>query len=47
MSKCESCRHAIFDAVWGEYKCKITKIVMYKTVRRDCSGDFEPKEKGE
>lgn len=26
MSKCESCRHAIFDEVWGEHKCLVRKV---------------------
>ena len=24
---CQTCKNAIFDAQWGEYKCDITKTV--------------------
>lgn len=24
-SRCVDCEHAIFDELWGEYKCKIKK----------------------
>ena len=27
MDKCSECVHAIFDPLWGEYKCEILKTV--------------------
>ena len=25
MDSCKNCTHAIFDEIWGEYKCKVYK----------------------
>ena len=25
MDNCSNCKHALFDEIWGEYKCKIDK----------------------
>jgi hypothetical protein len=30
MLKCKTCANSIFDEIWGEYKCKIHKIRIYK-----------------
>lgn len=27
MDKCSECMHAVFDPLWGEYKCKVLKTV--------------------
>lgn len=29
MANCKNCKHAIFDEVWGDYKCKINYLVIY------------------
>lgn len=26
---CETCKHAIFDEKWGEYKCGVSYLYMY------------------
>lgn len=31
MNTCETCEHAIYDALWGEYKCEITGLTTYST----------------
>lgn len=28
--KCETCKNAIFDPVWGEYKCRVRHQRIYK-----------------
>lgn len=30
MSNCSTCEYAIFDELWGEYKCKIRHRRVYK-----------------
>lgn len=29
MENCKNCEHAVFDDVWGEYKCKATNHRIY------------------
>ena len=29
MDSCKNCANAIFDEVWGEYKCKVRNIRIY------------------
>ena len=47
---CKNCKHAIFDELWGEYKCKICERIVYDT-RLDAWGcehyDKKPVEKTE
>lgn len=31
MVDCKNCKHAIFDELWGEYKCKIKERYIYYT----------------
>lgn len=31
--KCEECQHAVFDETWGEYKCKVRHLRVYKPGR--------------
>lgn len=26
---CKFCRHAVFDRIWGEYKCKLYQRTVY------------------
>lgn len=30
MGKCASCEYAVWDSTWGEYKCKIRSLRVYK-----------------
>lgn len=39
MKYCKNCANAIFDPVWGEFKCSIKQHVMY-TDSVDCD-DYE------
>ena len=32
---CETCKHALFNELWGEYKCKIDKHIIWHDVL-DC-----------
>lgn len=29
MSNCKNCENAVFDPLWGEYKCKVRKTTVY------------------
>ena len=51
MANCTTCENAIFDALWGEYKCSVYKRVSYsadfKTMLVDGCKDYKngtPKE---
>ena len=35
-TNCKSCKNAIFDPNWGEYKCSVLTIRVYGTEREDC-----------
>ena len=26
---CKTCKHSIFDEIWGDYKCKVNHLVIY------------------
>ena len=32
---CKECKHAIFDEIWGEYKCEILKHKIYHPIAVD------------
>ena len=42
---CCTCKEAIFDPQWGEYKCKVCQQIMYM-MSADCTG-YKPLAKGE
>lgn len=47
MAKCGTCANAIFDALWGEYKCSVRERVIFAhEVYKDCEyyKPGEPKE---
>lgn len=29
MENCKTCKNAIFDEIWGDYKCKVNHLVIY------------------
>lgn len=30
MKNCKNCKNAIFVELWGEYKCKVRNVTVYK-----------------
>ena len=44
---CDKCEHALFDKIWGEYKCAILQHMIYR-LEDTCLGKHykkgEPKE---
>ena len=42
---CKNCTHAIFDEVFGEYKCKKLEIHIYDVDKLSC--ESHEKKKGE
>lgn len=37
MSKCETCKNAIFDHIWGEWKCKrLCHTIVEPQIHEDC-----------
>ena len=41
MEKCKTCKHALYDEVWGEYKCRLSRYVRYpKDAMQKCD-DYE------
>ena len=42
---CITCKEAVFDPQWGEYKCKVCQRIMYM-MPSECSG-YKPLTKGE
>lgn len=42
-SRCPDCENAIFDDVWGEYKCKIRKIRINDPNKYSNCKDFKKK----
>lgn len=42
---CKTCKHAIFDERWGEWKCKRLKIVVEPAKYNRCGGYGRDKEK--
>ena len=42
---CKNCKHAIFDETWGEYKCWVSKLRVYRILTsEEC--DWYEKKKG-
>lgn len=37
MSKCSTCENAIFDALWGAYKCSVRQhSILFPDLYEDC-----------
>lgn len=36
MDKCASCEYAVFDEIFGEYKCKVRQMRVYKPSTNMC-----------
>ena len=34
--KCKTCENALFDGLWGDYKCKKTGYYVYGDYPNDC-----------
>lgn len=42
MAHCSECNHSIFNALWGEFRCDITKRTVYNpSVQADICKDFD------
>ena len=37
MKNCITCGNAIFDTVFGDYKCRIKKVTIYDLANLDCA----------
>lgn len=35
MADCKKCEYAVYDALWGEYKCKALTIRLYSLSGRE------------
>lgn len=36
MNPCKTCEHAVFDPLWGEYKCTVKEHYIYGDVDHEC-----------
>lgn len=46
MENCKNCEHAVFDPLWGEYKCKARETRIYILLdSSECSDYTKKKEK--
>lgn len=36
MNNCKSCKNAIFNELWGDYKCKIDQIIHHPDEKMVC-----------
>lgn len=46
--KCENCEHAIFNRLWGEYKCGVNKrYIRHTGVEAQICNKFEPRKSAE
>lgn len=46
MNNCSTCKHALFNPVWGEYKCSKTGLVVYDISTNENCKDYEKGEPG-
>lgn len=45
MTRCTTCEHAVFDELWGEYKCKKKHRKVYKDAESAKCEDYKKKGK--
>lgn len=46
MGNCKTCQHAIFDILWGEYKCECRQSILYILLdKEECKDYLEKKDK--
>ena len=36
MNHCKTCKNAIFDPLWGDFKCEIHKVIIHPDQKLDC-----------
>lgn len=36
MNPCKTCEHAVFDPLWGEYKCTVKEHYIYGDIEHEC-----------
>lgn len=41
MNSCKTCEKAIFDEIWGDYKCKVDEIIHDPDKKMDCE-NYKP-----
>jgi hypothetical protein len=41
MGNCKTCKNAIFDETWGEYKCKARETVIYILLDSNECSDYK------
>lgn len=41
MKTCKECTNAIFDEIWGEYKCKVYQHVIYEVEDAEDCGKYK------
>lgn len=41
MKNCQTCRRAVFDPVFGEYKCSVKKIIIYNLAEKEGCPDYK------
>ena len=46
MSKCNTCKNALFNPVWGEYKCSKTGLVVHDISKKEGCKDYKQGEPG-
>lgn len=43
--KHKTCKHSVFNELWGEYKCKKKECALYSNTECDNCEHYEPKKK--
>lgn len=41
MKNCSNCANAVFDPLWGDYKCKVYEVIVAAEQKLDCP-DHKP-----
>jgi hypothetical protein len=36
MNNCKNCANAVFDTLWGDYKCKEYQVIVHPDQKIDC-----------
>lgn len=46
MGKCNTCKHSLFNPVWGDYKCSKTGLYVYDIDKEEGCEKYEQGEPG-
>lgn len=41
VTECKTCKHRIFDPLWGEFKCEVYQHRLYNLVGVESCGKYE------